>query len=541
MRRRAGIGDVLRGAFAGADLRRVGLAFAAFNAAEWAVWIALLVYAYDLGGATAASVAAIVQLVPSGIAAPFAARLADRAAASRVLAGGYLAQAVTMAITAVALISAAPPVVVFVLAGLAASATTLTRPAQAALLPALVHDVDELTSANVVLSWIESIALLVAPLVAGALLAVSVPAAVFFVMAALALGAAALVAPVDGPPAAGEEREAVANELLAGARIVARDPHARLLTAVLAMEFVVVGALDVLVVVLAIDVVALGDSGAGYLSAAFGAGGVVGIVVTVRLIGRERLMPALVAASLTASLALLALGLWHTAAGAFALLAVAGAGRVVLDVAARTLLQRSTPVGLLARVYGVLETLDAIGLALGSALAALLVAVLGPGAAVGGLAVLLPALLAVAGRRLRLVDAAADVPLVEVALLRLHPIFSALGAPVLERLARTMTAMTMRAGERIIREGQTGERYYVVATGQLEVSRDGLPIATVVRGDGVGEISLLAGVACSATVTATTDAQLYAIEPHVFLDVVTSHPASAGRAQRLVRERLVSA
>ena len=541
MRRRAGIGDVLRGAFAGADLRRVGLAFAAFNAAEWAVWIALLVYAYDLGGATAASVAAIVQLVPSGIAAPFAARLADRAAASRVLAGGYLAQAVTMAITAVALISAAPPVVVFVLAGLAASATTLTRPAQAALLPALVHDVDELTSANVVLSWIESIALLVAPLVAGALLAVSVPAAVFFVMAALALGAAALVAPVDGPPAAGEEREAVANELLAGARVVARDPHARLLTAVLAMEFVVVGALDVLVVVLAIDVVALGDSGAGYLSAAFGAGGVVGIVVTVRLIGRERLMPALVAASLTASLALLALGLWHTAAGAFALLAVAGAGRVVLDVAARTLLQRSTPVGLLARVYGVLETLDAIGLALGSALAALLVAVLGPGAAVGGLAVLLPALLAVAGRRLRLVDAAADVPLVEVALLRLHPIFSALGAPVLERLARTMTAMTMRAGERIIREGQTGERYYVVATGQLEVSRDGLPIATVVRGDGVGEISLLAGVACSATVTATTDAQLYAIEPHVFLDVVTSHPASAGRAQRLVRERLVSA
>ncbi|HEV2786069.1 MAG TPA: cyclic nucleotide-binding domain-containing protein, partial [Solirubrobacteraceae bacterium] len=259
------------------------------------------------------------------------------------------------------------------------------------------------------------------------------------------------------------------------------------------------------------------------------------------LIGRERLVPALVAAALTSSLALLSLGLWHTAAAAFALLAVAGAGRVVLDVAARTLLQRSAPAGLLARVFGVLETLDAIGLAVGSALAALLVSVLGPGAAVGGLAVLLPVLLAVAGRRLRLLDDAADVPLVEVALLRSHPIFSALRPPTLERLARTLTAMSVPAGECIIREGQRGERYYVVADGRLEVSRDALALATVGRGDGVGEISLLAGVPCSATVTAITDVQLYAIDPQVFVDVVTAHAASAGRAQRLVHERLASA
>ncbi len=542
---RTRIRDLLGAAFANADLRRVGLAYAGFNAAEWGVWIALLVYAYGHGGATAASVAAVVQLVPAGLFAPFAARMVDRGAPARVLLGGYLAQAVTMSLTAVALLAGAPPALVFVLAGLAASATTFTRPAQAALVPALVRRVDELTSANVVLGWIESIGLLVAPAVAGALLAVSVPATVFAVMAALALASAAIVAPVRGPAApapdvAGGDARAVAGELLAGARVVGADPHARLLAGVLGMEFVLIGALDVLFVVIAIEVLDLGGSGAGYLNAAFGAGGVAGIALTVRLVGRARLAPAIAAAALAWSLALLALGLWHAAGAAFVLLALAGAGRVVLDVAARTLLQRSAPPGVLARVFGVLETLDAIGLAIGSALAAVLVAALGPGSAVAGLAVLLPAMLALAARRLRSVDEGADVPVVEVALLRSHPIFSALGPPELEGLARGMTALSLPAGACLIREGDPGERYYVVADGRLEVSRAASAIAEVARGDGVGEISLLAGVPCSATVTALTDVELLAIEPAHFIEVVTGHPASAGAADRLVRARLAA-
>lgn len=543
MRRGAGIGNVLRVVFGNPSLRRLGLAFAGFNAAEWAVWIALLVYAYDHGGAPAAGLAAVVQLIPAGLFAPFAARLADRGRPARVLTAGYLAQAATMAITALALFAAAPVGVVFALAGLAASATTITRPAHAVLVPALVRGLDELTSANVVLGWIESISLLAAPALAGVLLAVSEPGTVFAVMAALALGAAALVAPIGGPAAAGAgggDRAAPIADMLAGFEALRDNAQARLLVGVLGVQFVLIGALDVLFVVLAIDVLGLGDAGAGYLGAAFGAGGVIGIAVTVRLIGRARLAPALVAGSLTWSAALLALGLWQTAVAAFALLAVAGAGRAVLDIATRTLLQRSAPTHVLAGVFGVLETLDAAGLALGSILAPVLVSALGPGAAVGALAALLPLMLVVAGARLRTVDARADVPVIEISLLRSHRLFAALHAPVLERLARDLTVVALRPGERIIEEGQVGERYYVIADGRLEVSRAAVPIATVGRGDGVGEISLLARVPCTASVTALTEVQLFAIEPQPFIDAVTGHPASAGVAARLVRERLQS-
>ena len=533
----------LRVVFGNRALNRIGVAYAGFNAAEWAVWIAVLVYAYDQGGATRASLAAVVQLVPAALFAPVAAQLADRRPPARVLTGGYLAQAAAMGLTALALLAAAPAWAVLACAALAASAATITRPAQAALVPALVRDVDELTAANVVLGWIESICLLVSPIVAGLLLAISGPGAVFAVMAAIALAAAGLVLGVRGPAAAAardarRDRRAVLGELVAGAGVVGRDPQARLLTAVLAAQFVLIGALDVLFVVLAIDVLGLGDPGAGYLNAAFGLGGVVGLVATVRLIGRARLAPPLVAGAGAWSLALLLLGVWHTVPAAFALLAVAGAGRSLLDVAARTLLQRSAPAHVRARVYGVLETLDAIGLALGSVLVAVLVAALGAQGAAAGLGVLPVLVLLVAGRRLRDLDERADVPLVEIALLRSHPILSALGPAALESLARELTAVAVPAGECIIREGEEGRRYYVVAGGSLEISRAAVPIGCVGRGAGVGEVSLLARVPCTATVTAVTDAQVYAIEPALFVEVVTGHAASARIAERLVRDRL---
>ena len=529
------VGSVL----ANRSLRRVELAFVAFNAAEWGVWIAMLVYAYQHGGATTAGLVALAQLLPAGVFAPFAATLGDRHRPARVLMLGYVAQGVALSATAAALLGGAPPLLAYALAAVAATAVTITRPAQAALLPALARIPDELTATNVVSGWIESISVLAAPAGAGVLLAVSGPVAVFAVMAALVLLGALLVAGVPGPTPSTRAVGApgVLAETAAGFRLLGRESGARLLVGVLGAQYIVIGALDVLFVVLAVSVLGLGGSGAGYLNAAFGAGGVIGVVATVALVGRPRLVPSLLVGVAVWSTAFFALGVRPSTAAAFLLLGVAGAGRSVVDVAGRTLLQRLAPGELLARVFGVLEGLSMAALAVGSLLAPALVAVVGARAAVACAGAILPLALVASLARLRALDAAATAPIVEIALLRSIPLFAPLGAPALESLARSLKPLHARAGTAVVRAGEPGDRYYAIVDGELSVSVGGV----LRRGAGFGELALLAGVPRTATVTATTDVRLYALTKDDFLAAVTGHAGSRREADRLVRERLHAA
>ena len=235
------------------------LAYAGFNAAEWGVWIAMLVYAYERGGATTAGLVAIAQLVPASLFAPFAAVLADRHRPGRVLALGYLAQALAMGGTAVALLGDAPLLAAYAGAVVAATAVTITRPTQAALVPALARSPEELTATNVVSGWIENGGVLVAPALAGVLLAVASPGWVFALMAVVAGVSALLVARVHGPRPSCDAKPAL-SEALAGFRALAHEPSARVLVGLLGGQFVRWGALDILYVVLAISVLDLGTA-----------------------------------------------------------------------------------------------------------------------------------------------------------------------------------------------------------------------------------------------------------------------------------------
>jgi MFS family permease len=522
-------------------LLRVLGGYALFTLNEYAVWIAMLVYAYSRGGATIAGLVALAQLAPAAVAAPVVATLADRRSPAIMLAGGYLVQAAAMAATAAAII-AGVPLAAYAAAVVAATAVTTTRPAQSTLIPSVASTPDQLTAANVVVAWVEATGIAAAGLLAGVLIALAGVGSVFVVCAGLGVVAALLTAglrvPALASPAPGDAGSALAG-VGEGLGLAVRQPRLRLMLALLTAEAVVVGALDLLFVILAISVLDRPQAWAGYLNFAYGVGAVLAATVSAVLVGRRLGGPILAAALLlSGTLAALAFGLGL--AWTVALLAVVGAGRALLDVASRTLLQRSVPARLLGRVFGLLEGLTMAGLALGALLVPLLVYLGGNRAALLGVAAVLPLAAAIGGRALFGLDAGAPVPVVEIALLRSLPLFAELPAPAIEGLAAALTPVHLPAGGVLIREGDPGDAYYAIAAGELDVVRDGRLLRRCGRGEGVGEIALLRAIPRTATVTARTAATVYELNRDPFLTAVLGHAPTQRQADRIADARLAA-
>jgi hypothetical protein len=517
----------------------VALGYAAFSPAEYAVWIAMLVYAFQQGGATTAGVVALAQMAPSALLAPVGGALADRRPAA-ALALGYAVLATVTGATAAALLGDAPPLLVYALAVVATTVMTVIRPAQAALAPALSRTPEELTGFNVVAGWVESASLLVAALLTGLVLAVGEPGAVFAGATAFVVVGCLLVAALarrSSPAAPPADTRNTVGEVVAGLRAVATHRPVRLLVGFLVAQFVAIGIVDVVVVILALDVLDLGESGVGYLNAALGVGALAGATAALSLIGRPRLVPPIFLGTAALGSALVVLGVHSTTAAALALLVVAGAGSALVDVGGRTLLQRIAPPSVMARVFALSEALSGAGFALGSILVPVLVAVGGTTAALITAGALLPALALLRFAALRSIDAEATVPVVEISLLRSIPIFAPLPAPALEGLARSLEPNIFPAGSVILREGEAGERFYAIADGEVDISRNGTHVVTRRRGEGFGEIALLRDVPRTATATARTDTLLYALESEPFVLTVTGHAPTAQVADEVVRER----
>jgi MFS family permease len=505
-------------------LRRVELAFAGFAMAEYGVWTAILVYAYTRGGTTTAGLIAVLQLVPAAVVAPLAAAVTDRRGGAFALALGYALQAIAMGATGALILAGAPPAGVYAAAVVAASAVTLSRPAQASLLASLVERPDELTAATAVSGWMESASALAGPALAGLLIALDGPGLVFAAFAIAVGGSLLLVSRLEPtePPAADDDAaddESQDDGVLAGLRILRREAATRALVLVIAAEHLAIGALDVLVVVLAISALGLGSPAAGYLNAAFGLGATVGGLAAVGLIGARSISRPLIAAAIAWGVAFVVLGVVRTAPIAFALLPVAGLCQAVVDTAGRSLLVRVTPHAVLGRVFGVLEGLAMAALAAGSLLVPILVALGGVRLALLGVAAVLVVAATVPLASLRAVDHAVPRP-DAIRLLRGHPLFSSLPAPVLEGLARDLQADPVRAGRVVITEGDIGDRFYLIADGSFEVTIAGDHLRTLADGEGFGEIALLRDVLRTATVTARTDGLLYGLERQPFLDAL---------------------
>jgi hypothetical protein len=513
------------------------VAYAVFSATQNAVWLAMLVYAYDRGGAGTAGAVAVAQLVPAALLAPVAAAVADRRSPVGVLVGGYLVQVAGMLTAALAIGLDVPPAA-YAGAVVASAAVATTRPAQTPLVPGLVRSAEELTAANALTGWIESASVVASSAATGLLLTLAGPGLVFAVAGAAGLGSALLAATVRGMgPLAVDEAAGLAGTL-AGFRVLARQSAPRLLVALLGAQWVVIGALDILFVVLAVDVLDRGQGWVGYLSMAYGAGGVLAGLAGMALVGRRRLVTPILGGVILIGAALGLSAVAPTAAATVVLLTIVGGGRALFNLATRTLLQRAVPAEVVGRVFGVAEALAMTGLAIGSAILPLLVAGGGTVVAVLGTASILPLVALMGGRALLALDAAAHVPIVEIALLRSLRVFHALPAPVLEGLARSLEPVGLAAGEALIREGEPGDRFYAIADGRLQVTIGGAPVATNVRGEGIGEIALLYSVPRTATVTAASPATVFALSREDFLTAVAGHTPTGQAASAVADERL---
>ena len=526
------------------SLRRVLLAFLGFNMAEYATWIAILVYAYNRGGASAAGIVALIQLIPAGIVAPFASFAGDRFRRDRVLLTGYAIQAVSLGAVAVALAAGLPLALTYGVAAIASASLTFTRPVQAALLPGITRSAEDLTAANAVAGLAESAGIFVGPLIAGLLLGRYGPASVYAVFAVVSALGMILVArlrvertvvtPV-GRIRAGD----VVRETIVGFRVLGRDRSTGLLVLALVAGVAVVGALDVLFVAVAIDLLGKGDAWAGYLNSAFGLGGVVGAALSVALIGRRRLMPPLVQGSVLFGAPIAVVGVAPAALTAPLLFAATGAGRSISSVAGNTLLQRTTPDDVLSRVFGVFEGSAMFALAFGSVAASVLVETLGIGSALIVTGAFAPAVVLLLAAPPLAIDRAAPAPdPAALSLLRALPIFAPLSAPSIERVMSHLIRLEVPAGEVLIREGEPGDRFYVIVEGDVAVSRDGAHIVDRHAGEHVGEIALMRDVPRTATVTAITPVKLLALEREPFLAAVTGYPQSHERLEAVIEDRL---
>ena len=531
--------------FRNPDLARAQLALLAFSICEWASFIALMVFAFAQGGATAIGIISLVQLIPAAVIAPFGSVLGDRFPREKVFLLAEASMSAACVLAAVAALLDAPSILIYAAACTVGWLLTLVRPTHGALLPWLARDPTELTTAYTAAGLIESLCVLLGPLLAtaffalGTALGVGGPGLVYAALAVLLAIGALLLSGVRSqapPPDPRGRTSAVWSEMSAGFRYVWSDPRPRALVGALGLWTFVLGFIDTLIVVLALDVLGIGQTGVGALNAALGIGGVIGAAVAVVAGSRERLFPAFRAGSFLYGVPVAAIG----AVPPFApvLLGLAGSGAVLYDVSGRTMLQRLIPDQKLTRSLGVLESVYMGSEGLGAFAAAALVTLAGPRWTFAIAGVIVPTVCFGLRRRLRAVDVGARVPADDLALLRRTSLFEPLPAAAVERLARNSVPAVVEAGTTIIREGDVGDRVYVIASGEADVSANGSHVATLGPGDHVGEIALLRDVPRTATVVATTEVRLLSLERDVFLRTMTGDEPAHAAAHSAAEDRL---
>ncbi|MFF2488225.1 MFS transporter [Microbacterium sp. NPDC058062] len=523
-----------------ANLRRAELSFLGAWTAEWAFTVALGIVAYNDGGALALGLVGLLRMLPSAVLAPVLSPFADRGRRERVLVVVSVLRGAATAVAAIVVAISGPIAVIYALAVLSTIAATLFRPAHSALLPTLCRTGHELASANVVRGLLDSVATLVGPLLAAIVLAFSDVSIVFAVAAAASLWAALLLFRVryDAPPRPPAPRPDLVKEAIEGLHAVGRSRDLQLILGLAAAQSLTRGALTVFSVVVAIELLGMGESGAGALMAAVGVGAVVGSLAASLLVGTGRLGAWFAVGVALWGLPIALVGVFPQQAAALFLLSFVGVGNALIDLAGFTLIGRLAPDAVMARVFGVLESLVAISIGVGSILASGVIAWIGVEAALVVIGLVCPVLALASWWRLRRLDRSVDALDLEVSLLQQVPMFQPLPLPSIEQLARGLEPVEVAAGTPVFTQGDVGDRYYVIERGTADVIGDGRVVATLGEGEGFGEIALLRRTRRTATVSAHTALRLKALASERFTAVVLGYAPSAQAAATSVDRQL---
>jgi MFS family permease len=523
-------------------IRRIEIAWTAGTAADWAFLVVLLVVAYDEGGTLAVGILGAVRVIPAIVAAPFASTLVERFRGDRVLTAINVLRCGGAVATAAVVGLGLPIEATYVLAGIVAGAGSLVRPIQNALLPALARTPGELIAANVASSVGEGLGTFAGPLLAGILVASTGSFEASVLIAAVFAGAAAAVTGVrfegevdarGGASASGGTRVRIADAPV----VLRRYPAATLVMSDFVAQVFVRGVFIALTVAISIELLDLGDGGVGLLNSAVGLGGFVGALGALGLAGGARLGAVFVVALAAWGLPLVLIGAWPVAAIALVALFVTGVSNAILDVSGFTLIQRGVGNEDRVTMFAIMEALFGVGLLAGSLTAPALDALIGPRGALVVAGAILPLCALASWRAIGRGAGTSAEAEAHLALLRRNTLFAPLPLTALDRLAEGMSPRSFEAGEIVMRKGEPGEHYLLIADGEIDVSDDDRQLATLGPGDGVGEIALLRRVPRTATATARTRVDAYAIDAPAFLAAVAG-PAAAAAAEAVVADRL---
>lgn len=118
------------------------------------------------------------------------------------------------------------------------------------------------------------------------------------------------------------------------------------------------------------------------------------------------------------------------------------------------------------------------------------------------------------------------------------PLFEELEPQELRAVADAMHEANVPAGGVVTVEGGPGDGFFVIESGEAEVTVGGVPRGSMAAGDHFGEIALLVGSDRTATVTARTELRCFALTPWDFRALVEENPSIAWKVLQSMAARL---